>query len=85
MVSAGGCLAREVLDETADVSLSGIRTELKPCTSCVDRASMIPDLLLALASITVLLSPFLVEAGMNYELRKNTETQEPSWNKELPS
>jgi hypothetical protein len=46
---------------------------------------MIPDLLLALASVAVLLSPFLVEAGMNYELRKNTETQEPSWNKELPS
>ena len=32
---------------------------------------MIPDLLLALASVAVLLSPVVVDAGLQFELRKD--------------
>lgn len=46
---------------------------------------MIPDLLLTLASVAVLLSPLLMEACLSYELRRNTEGQDQSWNDKLPS
>ena len=41
---------------------------------------MIPDLMLAIASVAVLLSPFLLDAGRNYEYRKREEGKEPFWN-----
>jgi hypothetical protein len=41
---------------------------------------MIPDLLLALASIAVLLSPFFIDAGRNYESRKSREAKQAFWN-----
>jgi hypothetical protein len=37
---------------------------------------MIPDLLLAFASVAVLLSPLLLDAGRNYEPRKSPEAEE---------
>ncbi len=45
---------------------------------------MIPDLLLAFASVAVLLSPLLLEVGLNYELRRNMDEQDESWNGKLP-
>ncbi len=46
---------------------------------------MIPDLVLALASVAVLLSPVVIDAGIHYELRDKTKTKEDPWEKELPS
>ncbi len=46
---------------------------------------MIPDLLLALASVAVLLSPLFIEAGRSYEFQKSKETKETFWDEELPS
>jgi hypothetical protein len=37
---------------------------------------MIPDLLLALASVAVLLSPFLLDAHRDYEFRKRQEAKQ---------
>jgi hypothetical protein len=37
---------------------------------------MIPDLLLALASTAVLLSPLFIDARRNHEFRKNQEAKE---------
>ncbi len=36
---------------------------------------MIPDLLLAIASMAVLLSPIVVDAGIRFELRKGPDKQ----------
>jgi hypothetical protein len=46
---------------------------------------MIPDLLLAVASIAVLLSPIVVDAGHYFELRKERDKKEVCWEKELPT
>jgi hypothetical protein len=46
---------------------------------------MIPDLLLAFASVAVLLSPVVVDAGIHFELRKEPHKEEDCWEKELPS
>ncbi len=46
---------------------------------------MIPDLLLAVASVAVLLSPVVVDAGLYFELRKDPDKEEDRWEKELPS
>ena len=46
---------------------------------------MIPDLLLAFASVAVLLSPVVVDAGIHFELSKETNKDEDCWKKELPS
>jgi hypothetical protein len=44
---------------------------------------MIPDLLLALASVAVLLSPVVVDAGKSYELHRKREDE--CWEEEPPS
>lgn len=44
---------------------------------------MITDLLLALASVAVLLSPFVMEAGYSLELRRSTEERKAPWDKKL--
>ncbi len=46
---------------------------------------MIPDLLLAVASVAVLLSPVIVDAGLSFESRKAVDKHEDCWEKELPS
>jgi hypothetical protein len=46
---------------------------------------MIPDLLLALASVAVLLSPVVVEAGKCYELQRNKKMEDDFWETDLPS
>jgi hypothetical protein len=46
---------------------------------------MIPDLLLAFASVAVLLSPVVVDAGIYFELRREPDKEEACWEKELPS
>lgn len=46
---------------------------------------MIPDLLLALASVAVLLSPVIVDAGKYYDLQRNKQMEDDSWEPELPS
>ena len=50
-----------------------------------DRATMIPDLLLAFASVAVLLSPVVVDAGKCYELQRNKKLEDDFWEPELPS
>jgi hypothetical protein len=49
-----------------------------------DRLAMIPDLLLALASVAVLLSPVVVDAGKCYELQRNKKMEDDLWEPELP-
>ena len=46
---------------------------------------MIPDILLALASVAVLLSPVVVHVGFHSEDRKDPSKEEDGWEKELPS
>ena len=46
---------------------------------------MIPDILLALASVAVLLSPVVVHVGFHDEDRKVRGKGEDGWDKELPS
>jgi hypothetical protein len=46
---------------------------------------MIPDLLLAFASVAVLLSPVVVDAGNHFELRKEPDKDADCWEEELPS
>jgi hypothetical protein len=46
---------------------------------------MIPDLLLAFASVAVLLSPVVLDAGLHFELRRDPNKGEDCWEKELPS
>jgi len=46
---------------------------------------MIPDLLLAFASVAVLLSPVVVDAGKCYELQRNKKLEDDFWEPELPS
>jgi len=46
---------------------------------------MIPDLLLAFASVAVLLSPVVVDMGSHFELRQEPDKGEDCWEKELPS
>ncbi len=46
---------------------------------------MIPDILLALASVAVLLSPVVVHIGLHAEDRKVQGNEENYWEKELPS
>ncbi len=46
---------------------------------------MIPDILLALASVAVLLSPVVVHVGFHSEDRKVRGKEEDGWEKELPS
>ncbi|MGD0647670.1 MAG: hypothetical protein ABR971_06735 [Acidobacteriaceae bacterium] len=46
---------------------------------------MIPDLLLALASVAVLLSPVVIDAGLHFELRKEPDKEEACWEQDLPS
>jgi hypothetical protein len=46
---------------------------------------MIPDLLLALASVAVLLSPVVLDAGLHFELRKDQDKEKARWDKDLPS
>jgi hypothetical protein len=46
---------------------------------------MIPDLLLAFASVAVLLSPVLVDAGLYFELGREEDKGEDRWEKEQPS
>jgi hypothetical protein len=46
---------------------------------------MIPDLLLALASVAVLLSPVAVHVGFHAEVRKVRDKEEDGWEKELSS
>jgi hypothetical protein len=46
---------------------------------------MIPDLLLAFASVAVLLSPVVLDAGLHFELRKEPDKKAACWEKELPS
>ena len=41
---------------------------------------MIPDLLLALVSVAVLLSPVFIDAGRSYESRKSQKTRQDFWN-----
>jgi hypothetical protein len=50
-----------------------------------DRQDMIPDLVLALASFAVLMSPVVVDAGKYFELRRKTKAEDDCWEKELPS
>jgi hypothetical protein len=50
------------------------------CAPNVDRAGMIPDLLLALVSVAVLLSPVFIDAGRSYESRKSQKTRQDFWN-----
>jgi hypothetical protein len=49
--------------------------EAKASRRVADRRGMRHDLLLALASIVVVLSPCLVDAWMNHEFRMNHEFQ----------
>ena len=44
---------------------------------------MMLDLMLALASITILLTPWLMDAGMSYQLRKTMEAVELQPNQQL--
>lgn len=44
---------------------------------------MILDLVLALASIAVLLAPWLMDAGMSHQLRKTMKTLEKHSNHQL--
>ncbi len=53
--------------------------------SFADRVSMIPDLLLALASVAVLLSPLMMDAGLKWDLRRSMKSAKNSRNDELPS
>jgi hypothetical protein len=46
---------------------------------------MIPDLLLALASVAVLLLPVVVHVGFHAEVRKVRGKEEDCWEKDLPS
>jgi hypothetical protein len=46
---------------------------------------MIPDLLLAVASVAVLLSPVVVDASLYFESWKDPDKEEDRWEKELPS
>ena len=46
---------------------------------------MIPDILLALASVAVLLSPMVVHVGFHSEVRKFRSKEQDEWEKELPS
>jgi hypothetical protein len=46
---------------------------------------MIPDLMLALASVVVLLSPVVVDAGKAYEFRRNRQVDDDVWKEELQS
>lgn len=44
---------------------------------------MIADLLLALASIAVLVSPLILEAGFNYEHRRSLDSRARTWKDEF--
>jgi hypothetical protein len=46
---------------------------------------MIPDLLLAVASVAVLLSPVVAHVGFHADDRKALGKEEDVWDKELPS
>jgi len=46
---------------------------------------MISDILLALASAAVLLSPVVVHVGFHAEDRKERSKDEDAWDKEVPS
>jgi hypothetical protein len=46
---------------------------------------MIPDLLLAFASVAVLLSPVVVDAGIHFELRRDPDKEADCWEEEPPS
>lgn len=47
---------------------------------------MIPDIVLALASVAVLLSPVVIDAGKSFELRRAKVGNEGDcWEKDLPS
>jgi hypothetical protein len=46
---------------------------------------MLPDLLLAFASVAVLLSPVVVDAGLHFELRREPDKEADCWEEELPS
>jgi hypothetical protein len=46
---------------------------------------MIPDILLALASVAVLLSPVVVHVGFHSEDRNLLAKKEDGWDEELPS
>jgi hypothetical protein len=46
---------------------------------------MIPDIMLAFASVAVLLSPVVLDAGLHVELRNDPNKEEDCWEKELPS
>ena len=80
MVSVGGCWGWAVLPGAGHVRLWDKSDRINVCALSVDRAGMIPDLMLAIASVAVLLSPFLLDAGRNYEYRKREEGKEPFWN-----
>jgi hypothetical protein len=82
MVSVDACWLLGVagaLGEAAHV-LSGHADGTKVCAPSADGAGMIPDLLLALASVAVLLSPFFIDAARNYEFRKSLAAREAFWN-----
>jgi len=55
------------------------------CAAGVDRTAMLPDLLLAFASVAVLLSPVVVDAGLHFELRREPDKEADCWEEELPS
>jgi hypothetical protein len=44
---------------------------------------MIPDLLLALASVAVLLSPFPLDAWRGHEFRKREEAKQALWSDQV--
>jgi hypothetical protein len=46
---------------------------------------MIPDFLLALASVAVLLSPIVVDAGKSYEIQRNKGMHYEILEEDLPS
>jgi hypothetical protein len=46
---------------------------------------MIPDILLALASVAVVLSPVVVHVGFHTEDRKVRGKEEDGWDQEQPS
>ena len=74
MVSVGGGWIRACV-------VSGQPGEgVKLLGEIADRQGMIPDLLLALASVVVLVSPLLLDAGKHYEFRKSQEDKQAFWN-----
>jgi hypothetical protein len=50
-----------------------------------DRAGMVPDLILALASVAIVLSPCFIDAWMNREPRVSRRSQHRYWNTHFTS